>query len=94
MSQVDDWAAADLAWKLVDVISPALPASERAQLYAAIGSGESYSAITTVLRSLARDALPLPAKLKTELTAWLTAYAHSADAPHLNELLSLIESPQ
>ena len=35
MSQVDDWAEADLAWKLVDAISPWLPASERAQLYAA-----------------------------------------------------------
>ena len=89
MSQVDDWAEADLAWKLVDAISPWLPASERAQLYAAVGSGESYTAITTVLRS----ALPLPARLITELRAWLNAYQHSADAPHLYELLSRVESP-
>jgi hypothetical protein len=36
---------------LVDSISPSLTAVERAQLYAAIGSGESYSAITAVSRA-------------------------------------------
>ena len=43
MSQVDDWAEAELAWKLADALSPALPDSERAQLYAVIGSGDSYT---------------------------------------------------
>ena len=78
---MDGWAEAALAWKLVDSISPSLTAVERAQLYAAIGSGESYSAITAALRALVRDALPLPAWLRTELSGWLTAYRHSADAP-------------
>jgi hypothetical protein len=90
---MDGWAEAELAWKLVDSISPSLTAVERAQLYAAIGSGESYSAITAALRALVRDALPLPAWLRTELSGWLTAYQHSADAPHLYELLSRVESP-
>ena len=40
---MDGWAEAALAWKLVDSISPSLTAVERAQLYAAIGSGESYN---------------------------------------------------
>lgn len=62
---MDGWAEAALAWKLVDSISPSLTAAERAQLYAAIGSGESYSAITAALRALVRDALPLPAWLRT-----------------------------
>ena len=58
---MDGWAEAELAWKLVDSISPSLTAVERAQLYAAIGSGESYNTITAALRALVRDALPLPA---------------------------------
>ncbi|BAN91953.1 hypothetical protein MAHJHV53_24540 [Mycobacterium avium subsp. hominissuis] len=60
---MDDWAQADLAWKLADALSPALAPAERAQLYAVLGSGDSYTAITTVLRA----ALPLPAALIIEL---------------------------
>jgi hypothetical protein len=86
MSQVDDWAEAELAWKLADALSPALPASERNQLYAVLGSADSYTAITTVLRA----ALPLPAGLITELRTWLHAYQHSADAPHLHALLRAV----
>ncbi|WP_186244527.1 hypothetical protein [Mycobacterium simulans] len=83
---MDDWAEAELAWKLADALSPAFPAAERAQLYAVLGSGDSYAAITTVLRA----ALPLPATLITELRAWLYAYQHSDDAPHLHELLRAV----
>lgn len=90
---MDGWAEAALAWKLVDSISPSITPVERAQLHAAIGSGESCSAITAALRALARDALPLPGWLRNELSGWLTAYQHSADLPHLYELLSRIESP-
>lgn len=81
-----------MAWELVDAISPALPASECAKVYAAIGSGESYSAITTMLCLLVRDALPLSTKLIAQLSGWLNAFDHSADARRLHELLSLIES--
>lgn len=89
---MDDWAESDLAWQLVDAISPSVAAAERAHLYAVIGSGESYAAIAAVLRMLVRDAIPLSARLKTDLTQWLTAYHHSADAPGLRELLALIEA--
>lgn len=89
-NQVDDWAESNLAWKLADAISASLPDSERAQLYGVIGSGDAYTAITTMLRSLARDAVPVSANLKTELGAWLNAYRHSAAAPRLHELLSAL----
>jgi hypothetical protein len=89
-NRVDDWAESNLAWKLADAISASLADCERAQLYAVIGSGDSYSALTTMLRSLARDAVPVSANLKTELGGWLNAYRHSADAPRLHELLSAV----
>ena len=47
---MDDWAESDLAWELADAISPLLADRDRAQLYAIIGSGESYIAIDTVLQ--------------------------------------------
>ena len=41
---MDDWAESDLAWELADVICPLLADLDRAQLYATIGSGESFTA--------------------------------------------------
>lgn len=48
---MDAWAESDLAWELADVISPLLADRDRAQLYATIGSGESYTAIDTALQN-------------------------------------------
>jgi hypothetical protein len=89
---VDDRAESDLAWELADAISPLLAELDRGQFYAAIGSGESYTAIDTALQTIARQGVPMPAELITRLTDWLGAYAHSADAPRLHELLSAIET--
>jgi hypothetical protein len=62
---VNDWAESDLAWELADAISPLLADRDRAQLYATIGSGESYTAIDTVLQTIAHQSLPIPAELIT-----------------------------
>ena len=87
---MDDWAESDLAWELADAISPLL--ADRDQLYATIGSGESYTAIDTVLQTIAHHSLAIPTELITKLTTWLDAYAHSNDAPRLRELLHAIKS--
>lgn len=89
MNHMDDWAEAELAWKLADELSPALAATDRIQLYAVLGSGDSYTAITTLLRA----GLPLPATLITELHRWLDAYQHSDDAPRLQQLLRALPPP-
>ena len=89
---MNDWAESDLAWELADAISPLLADRDRAQLYATIGSGESYTAIDTVLQTIAHQSLPIPAELITKLINWLDAYAHSDDAPRLHELLHAIKS--
>jgi hypothetical protein len=89
---VDHWAESDLAWELADAISPLLADRDRDQLYATIGSGESYTAIDTVLQTVAHQSLPIATELITKLTDWLDAYAHSDDAPRLHELLHAIKS--
>lgn len=89
---MDDWAESDLAWELADAISPLLADRDRDQLYATIGSGESYTAIDTVLQTVAHQSLPIATELITKLTDWLDAYAHSDDAPRLHELLHAIKS--
>ncbi|OBI81373.1 hypothetical protein [Mycobacterium sp. 1245805.9] len=89
---MDDRAESDLAWELADAISPLLTDRDRSRFYAAIGSGESYTAIDTALQTMARQRVPVPSELVAKLTDWLGAYTHSADAPRLHELLRAIES--
>jgi hypothetical protein len=89
---VDDWAESDLAWELADAIRPVLGERDRVQLYGAIGSGESYTAIETVLQTIAHQRLSIPTEFIPKLTGWLDAYAHSDDAPRLRELLQTVKS--
>ncbi|ARV85419.1 hypothetical protein LFT51_28945 (plasmid) [Mycobacterium intracellulare subsp. chimaera] len=89
---MDDWAASDLAWELADAIGPLLAERDRDQLYATIGSGESYAAIDTVLQTMVRQSSPIPPELIAKLTNWLDAYTHSDDAHRLHELLRAIKS--
>jgi hypothetical protein len=87
---VDDWAESDLAWELADAISPVLAERDRDQLYATIGSGDSYAAIDTVLQTMAHESFPLPRELVAKLATWLHAYAHSNDAPRLHQLVRTV----
>jgi hypothetical protein len=89
---VDDAAESDLAWELADAISTLLADPDREQLYATIGSGESYTAIDIALQTIAHQSLPIPAELITKLTNWLDAYAHGDDGPRLHELVHAIKS--
>ncbi|OBG24598.1 hypothetical protein [Mycobacterium sp. 852002-51057_SCH5723018] len=89
---MDDRAESALAWELADAISPLLAVADRDRLYAALGSGDSYSAIDAVLQNVAHHRFPLPTELITELAEWLTAYAHSDEAPRLHRLLRTIRS--
>ena len=87
-----DWTESDLAWELADAISPLLAERDRAQLYGAIGSGDSYTAIDTLLQTMAHQRLAIPTEFVPKLNGWLDAYVHSDDAPRLRELLHAIKS--
>jgi hypothetical protein len=89
---VDEPTEADLAWELADAISPLLDDHARQQLYATIGSGDSYTGIETALQTMAHQSWPLPHALIRKLNDWLHAYAQSDDAPRLHELIRNIES--
>jgi hypothetical protein len=90
--KVNDWAESDLAWDLADAISPLLADRDRAQLYPTIGSGESYTAIDTVLETVAHQRLPIPTEIIPKLTNWLDAYTQNYDALRLHGLLHAIKS--
>lgn len=89
---VDDRAESDLAWELADAVCPLLADHDRDQLYATIGSGDSYRAIDTVLQTMLAASWPLSPELIAKVTNWLDAYTHSDEAPRLRELLDAIRS--
>jgi hypothetical protein len=89
---MNDWDASDLAWELADAVGPLLADRDRAQIYATVGSGESYTAIGIVLQTVAQRSLSLPPELITKLADWLDAYEHSDDALRLQEMLRVIKA--
>jgi hypothetical protein len=90
--QVDDWAEADLAWELVEIARHYIPERNRTEVYTAIGAGDCYAAIDTLLDTIARASVVVPPVLVARIVDWLNAYAHHAEAPRLHELLNAIRS--
>ena len=88
---VDEWAESDLAWELADTLGALLPDRDRAAIYATIGAGDSYTAITTLVHVSARSGYALPARLVNKLAEWLHAYTDSNDAARLVQSLNAVK---
>jgi hypothetical protein len=84
---MQDWAETELAWDLAAVLGPRLAEDSRAELYAAIGAGNAYTAIVTLLQTIAGETSALSRPLVDRLGDWLDAYRYSVDAPRLRNLL-------
>jgi hypothetical protein len=85
---MQDWAESELAWDLADTLGRQLSEDSRSAIYAAIGAGNAYAAIVTLLQTNASDTNPLSRPLVDRLGHWLDAYGYSADAPRLRRLLA------
>ncbi|ASL18398.1 hypothetical protein [Mycobacterium intracellulare] len=91
---MNDWTESELAWQLADQIGPLLADPDRDQLYTTIGAGHSFIAIDKMLQIIVQRHLTVPRELVATVAEWLGAYAHSHDAPRLNELLCVIKGLQ
>ena len=89
---VDEWAESELAWDLAETVAPLLPTPDRAAIYATLGAGYSYTAITTLVQASARGGYSLPARLTDRLAEWLGPYTHSHDAAQLQQFLNAIKT--
>ena len=78
----------ELAWSLVDATSGGFTASDRTHVYAPLGSGDSFQAITEVLSIVARQHYPLADELVRALTRWLDTYVGCEREPATRSLLS------
>jgi hypothetical protein len=89
---VDDVAETQLAWDLAELASRHISERDRTDVHTAIGGGDCYAAIGTLLKTIVRARVPVPGTLAARIDDWRAPYAHHADAPRLNELLTAISS--
>ena len=89
---VDDNAETQLAWDLAELASRHISERDRTDVHTAIGGGDCYAAIGTLLKTIVRARVPVPGTLAARIDDWRAPYAHHADAPRLNELLTAISS--
>lgn len=89
---MDVWAESDLAWELAEIASLHIPDCNRADVFAAIGAGDSYAAIGTLLETIVHACVPVSPALSARIVNWLDAYAHHVDGPRLHEMVDAIWS--
>jgi hypothetical protein len=88
--RVQDWAEADLAWQLVELVAERLSAEQRGAIFAELGAGESYPVIVKLLETLVHARLSVPRDVLATLDEWLESYRGSGDEPRLRALLDQI----
>jgi hypothetical protein len=89
---VDDIAETQLAWDLAELASRHISERDRTDVHAAIGGGNCYAAIGTLLETIIRARIRVPVTLAARINDWRAPYAHHIDAPRLNELLTAISA--
>jgi hypothetical protein len=77
----------DLAWALLDWVSPSLSRRSRTRLYAQLGAGECGSTIRQILERRYLDGVVLPAELVDRLRNWAAGYERSESATTLRALI-------
>jgi hypothetical protein len=81
-----------LAWALAEVAHPHFSVGERHAIYAAIGAGDPFSAICSLVAVIVREGLPLPLDLVAAFPSWLDAYSDNESEPHLRRLIAKLRS--
>lgn len=83
----------NLAWSLIEVVKPVLPAQARVWLCAKIGAGDQVEAINELLAVLADRSVELPQPLWAPLADWMSGYLGSDSEPRLRALLARLRMP-
>ena len=76
-----------LAWALALVAKPHLDALERNYTFVAIGAGETFAAIHTLLRWIAIKRIPVEPDLARQCISWLDAYVGHQAERYLRRLI-------
>ena len=78
---------ADLAWALSLAVKPQLNVGERNHIFVAIGAGDTFAAIRSLLKWVAIKRIPLTPDLVRRCVSWLDAYVGHEDERYLRRLI-------
>jgi hypothetical protein len=84
----------ELAWTLVGVAHGCLSVRDRHNIYIAIGVGETFAAVGSLLTQIARTQLAVPADVIATTATWLDGYIGHTHEPRLRELIGQLETSQ
>lgn len=76
-----------LAWQLAAVARPHISTDQAHRIHIAIGTGETFEAIDTLITVIARQQLCLDARMHACTNAWLDRYVGQPAIPRLRALL-------
>jgi hypothetical protein len=78
---------ANLAWALALAAKPHLDTLQRNYIFVAIGAGETFAAIHTLLKWVAIKRIPMEPDLVRQCIPWLDAYVGHRDERYLRRLI-------
>jgi hypothetical protein len=84
---------ADLAWALALAAKPSLNVVERNGIFVAIGAGETFAVVRTLVKWFAIKRIPVEPDLVRQCVSWLDAYVGHQDERHLRGLIDDLELP-
>lgn len=88
---MDPAAEQDVAFALADAAAPLLSEPERTAVFAMIGAGDVFAAMTELLTAARRHGLALPAGMVSRVSGWLNGYAGVAEEPTLRAMLQFLD---
>lgn len=88
--RVQEWAEADLAWQLAELVAGRLSAVKRSAIFAQLGAGESHRVIVKLLDTSVQARVSVPREVLATLHEWLQSYRGSGDEPRLRAPLDRI----
>jgi hypothetical protein len=77
----------NLAWALIEVAKPHLNRLERNYAFVTTGAGDTFAAISHLLKLIAAKGIPLPPGLVRLCVTWLDSYAFHEEEPYLRRLI-------
>jgi hypothetical protein len=78
---------ANLAWMLALTVKPQLNTGERNDIFVAIGAGDTFAAIRSLLKWVAIKRIPVAPDLALRCASWLDAYVGHEDERYLRCLI-------
>jgi hypothetical protein len=77
----------NLAWALIEAANAHLHARQRNHVFVAIGAGDTFAAISLLLKLIGAMQILLPPHLVQQCAAWLDTYALHEEHEHLRSLI-------